>query len=256
MKYLYLTLILFAVVGCTSTPEDSTPANSTGEEPEVEMTPEQFIVRHLESKLSIPATEKYSYKIYREDLNGDDSLDYVVTVNLLERAINEAIESGRVAKRAEIGYIGNFNYIFYMDGAKQSISEAIPVPSSPQAELRVTFDHIRSEAYKDLMVDFRIRNACYRRFFTVLRELPRQTFETKIFDGLGTPEREAYTIRYEPGSYSLAKDIVVYKAELEDLEIDDPNAVYTIDPEITETDIMDRRWFFNGHELKYYTEKD
>lgn len=256
MKYAYLIPILLFAFGCTNPTEAPSLVVASGEEAVIELSAEQFIIRHIESKLSIPATEKYSYKIYREELTGDDSLDYIVTVNLLDRAINEAIESGKVAKRAEIGYIGNFNYVFFMNGNNRSISSAIPVPSSPHAELRVTFDHIRSEAYKDVMVDFRIRNACYRRFFTVLRELPRQTFETKIFDGLGTSEAEAFAIGFEPGSYSLARDIIVYKAKIEDVEIDDPNAIYSIDPEIIKTDIVDRRWFFNGHELKYFTEKD
>ena len=63
-------------------------------------TVEVLIVRQIEGNLSIPATEDYSYTIYSEELNGDDSLDYIVTVNRLDFALNKAIEKGNTAQRA------------------------------------------------------------------------------------------------------------------------------------------------------------
>src|SRR5690606_10100100 len=120
---------------------------------------DEKIIRHIEGNLSIPRTEKYSYKIYKERLNDDDSLDYIITVNRLQKALDEAIESNNIAKRAEMGYMGNFNYFFYMDGLTKEITTAVAVPSSPYAELEVTFDHIKTEAYFDFMVDLRIRNS-------------------------------------------------------------------------------------------------
>ncbi len=256
MKYAYLFIFACLIIGCTESISDTDAEVISPEEPAVEMTVEQRIVRHIESQLEIPATEEYSYKVYEAELNGDENVDRIITVNLVDRAIQEAIESGNIAKRAEVGYIGNYNYIFYMDGTKETITQGIPVPSSPQAELRVTFENICTEAYKDILVDFRIRNAGYRRFFSIMRDIPRQVFETKIFDGLGTDNTEAYSVQYEPGTYSLSKDIIVYKADLEDVVINDPNAVYEIDPEITPTDVVDRRWFYNVAQQKYYTEID
>lgn len=220
-----------------------------------ELSAEEFLRRHITSNLNIPATEKFDLKIYKEKINGDDVQDYVVTVNRLDFALNEAIESGNVAKRAEVGYMGTYNYVAFMNGATRAISSIIPVPSSPHAQLRVRFEKIRSEAYYDILVDFRIRNSGWTRFFTVIRDQPMQTFEMKNYDGLGTEKREAYIVSYEKGSYSLAKDILVYKAELEDIELSDPMEIYTIDPEITSTTILDRRWFFHDQAGKYYTEK-
>jgi len=255
MKYVSFILAALLIVSCDESPEETDPDKTNGEDSVAEMTTDELIVRQIESALSIPVTEEYTYKVYKEHLNGDDSLDYIISVNRLEKALNEAIESGQVAKRAEIGYMGNFNYIFYMDGSSKSMTTPIAVPSSPHAKLRVTFDNIVSEGYKDVMVDFRIRNSCFRRFYTIVGETPRQDFEMKIFDGLGTDDTEAYVMEYEPGTYSLAKDILIYKAELEAVEITDPMEIYSLDPEITKTDVLDRRWFFNGHELKYFTEK-
>ena len=255
MKHLYIIVIALVFVACKEATTDSDKETEKSD-PTVQMTDEERLIRHIESNLQIPATENYSYKVYKEDLNGDDSLDYIVTVNRLNKAMEEAIQSGNVAKRAELGYIGNFNIIFYMDGAKKSISPPLPIPSSPHAELQVNFENIRSEAYKDITVDFRIRNSCFRRFYTVVRDLPMEVFEAKIYDGLGTPEAEAYTVKYGPGSYSLAKDILIYKGELDNVEISDPLEVYTLVPKIKETDILVRQWFFNGNQMQYYTKKD
>ena len=77
---------------------------------------DEKITRHIEANLSIPGTEKYSFNIFKNYLNNDDSLDYIITVNRLDFALDEAIKSNNVAKRAEMGYMGNYNYYFYMDG--------------------------------------------------------------------------------------------------------------------------------------------
>lgn len=252
LRSLALLSALF-LFSCGSEPEKDEMHDS--QENEVEMSDADFIRRQIEGNLRIPATEVYDLKMYQENLNGDDVPDYIITVNRLQFALNEAIERGNVAKRAEIGYMGNYNYFFYMNGANRTMSAPIPVPSSPHAKLRVTFEKIRSEAYFDVMVDFRIRNSGWRRFFTILRDSPLQTFEMKCFDGLGTSAREAYSASFERGTYSLAKDILVYKADLEEMTFDDPMGVYTADPLITPSTVLDRKWFFNDNELKYFTEK-
>ncbi len=253
MKYMYLSFVLLLVSACAEGTENG--IDETLDQEIVEETLEQKMIRHIEGNLSILGTEKYTYQIFSEHLNGDDSIDYIITVNRLEKALEEAIESGKTAQRAEMGYMGNYNYFFYMDGATKTITTAIPVPSSPHAELSVSFANIRTEAYKDFMVDFRIRNSCFRRFFTVMNVIPAQTFETKIFDFLGEENVEAYSIEFKDGSYSLAKDIYVYKAKIENVTINSPNEVYAVEPKITPTDQLERKWFFNEQMNKYYTEK-
>ncbi len=255
MKYLYIISVLFLGVACSDGSSEKINDGTSEGNDEVQETLEHKMVRHIEGNLAILGTEKYSYEVFSEHLDGDDSIDYVITVNRLENALDNAIKSGNTAQRAEMGYIGKYNFIFYMDGATKDITPAIPVASSPHAELDVTFAHIRSEAYKDIMVDFRVRNSCFRRFFTVVNEIPLQTFEAKIFDYLGEENAEAYSIKFEPGSYSLAKDIYVYKADIENVTIKSMNDVYDIYPKITPTDQLDRKWFFNDHMQKYFTEK-
>jgi len=256
MKYNLLIGIFLFIVSCTEEPKkESDFFTEIENKKEVYQSIDEKIIRHIEGSLSISGTEKYSYKVYKQNLNDDESIDYIITVNRLQKALDEAIESNNIAKRAEMGYMGNFNYYFYMDGLTKEISAPIPVPSSPYAELEVTFEHIKTEAYYDFMVDFRIRNSKFRRFYTIIGEIPRQTFEAKIFDKMGEKDPEAYVVKFVPGSFSLAKDIWVYKAKMEPVTIQSVNDVYTIDPKITATDQIDRKWFFSDPQNKYFTEK-
>lgn len=255
MRYKLLIGLLLFAVSCTEPEKKESDFfdNIENKEPEYKSIDEK-IIRHIEGDLRIPGTEKYSYTIYKDNLNGDDSLDYIITVNRLEFALQEAIESGKVAKRAEMGYMGNYNYYFYMDGLTKEISASIAVPSSPYAELEVDFHTIKTEAYKDFTIDFRIINSKFRRFYTVINSIPRQTFEAKIFDGLGGSNPEAFVVEYAPGSFSLAKDILVYKGTLEKVTINSVNDVYSIHPKITSTGILERKWYFSDPKNKYFTE--
>lgn len=254
MKYFFLSILLAGLYACG---EDHNHDKVDQQSPTVQKSPtvEEMIVRQVEANLTIPANEKYSYKIYSEELNGDDSLDYIVTVNRLDFALNKAIQKGNIAQRAAMGYVGNYNFIFYMDGATKEITQSIPVPSSPHGKLTVSFENIKTEAYKDILVDFRIRNSKFRRYFSVVNKIPLQTFETLVFDGLGTDEKRAFHIEYGPGSFSLSKDILVYKADLEEVEVKSPNDAYDINPKITSTGELERLWFFNDYQNKYFTQK-
>jgi len=255
MQYKLLIGLFLLTISCTEPEKKESDFfdNIENKEPEYKSI-EEKITRHIEGSLRIPGTEKYSYTIFKDELNGDDSLDYIITVNRLEFALQEAIESGKVAKRAEMGYMGNYNYYFYMDGLTKEISSAIAVPSSPYAQLEVDFQNIKTEAYKDFTVDFRIRNSKFRRFYTIVNNIPHQTFEAKIFDGLGDKATEAYVVKYAPGSFNLSKDILIYKGTLENITINSVNEVYSIHPEITTSEILERKWYFSEAKNKYFTE--
>ena len=253
MKYMYFSLALLVAFSCSEEPLNG--SDETVDQEMVQETLEQKMIRHIEGNLAILGTEKYTYQIYSEYLNGDDSLDYIITVNRLEKALDEAVESGKQVQRAEIGYIGKYNFFFYMDGASKSITTAIPVPSSPHAPLTVSFENIRTEAYKDFMIDFRVRNSCFRRFFTVNKTIPQQTFEAKIYDYLGEENVEAYSVEFKKGSYSLAKDILILKGKIENVTLSSANDIYTVQPKITPSGELERKWFFNEQTNKSYTDK-
>ena len=99
--------------------------------------------------------------------------------------------------------MGNFNYLFFFDGKLDMLSPPLAIPSSPLVPLSVSFENISSPNYKDILIDFRIRNASYKDFYTVSNHTPRRIFQFKNFDGLGTKLTEAYHFEYGAGSYGI-----------------------------------------------------
>lgn len=251
MKIILSLFVFFSFLACG----DEIVENTKAEKPEVIETLDQKIAHHIEAVLRIPATEKYTVETFSAQMNTDDSLDMIITVNLLDRAMEKAVNSTNLATRVESGYMGRYNFIFFYDGASKKISREIPVPSSALANLTVKFEHIRSEAYFDVLVEYKLENASFTRFFTVINRLPKEIFEMMNYDGLGDIENKAYYVEYDDGSYSLAKDILIYKGRLEQIKFNDPKKVFNYSPKIEKTNELDRRWFFNDNDLKYYAKK-
>lgn len=257
-KYAFIILNILLLSACTEEPKDT--STKIKEDDEVskyvsdDNTPLDVRAKnHVESYLQIPTTEEYSIKIYKEHLDPDGKEDAIITVNRYKFAIDEAIKAGNVNKRAAIGYMGNYNFIFYYDGGLNKISPAIPIPSTPIKELNVTFENIYSSEYKDILVDFRIRNASYRDFFTVTNHSPRRIFQWKTFDGLGDSQSEAFFFDYKLNAPDSPKDIVILKGDMITPSGNfDPN---TFDPEIKKTNEKIHLFFYNAQMGKYVTEK-
>jgi hypothetical protein len=186
-------------------------------------------------------------------LDGDDKMDAIITVNRLQFALDEAAKSDNSAKRAEFGFMGNHNYMFYYDGGLDKISPQIAIPSTPQAELKVSFENVSSDAYKDILIDFRVRNASYKDFYTVSNHTPRRIFQWKNFDGLGSDVSEAFTFKIEEGAVGLQKDILVMKANI--VQPKKKVDLFTFEPELTETNELVHRFFYNDQMGKYVTLK-
>lgn len=250
-EIIYLSLsALFFSCSENKNPE-KTQEKSNKEEPAE--TVDNMAKRHIENKLSIPPTEKYRYHIYKEYLDGDEKIDAIITVNRLEFALEEAAKSGNTAKKAEMGYMGNYNYIFFYDGGLNQISPQMTIPSSPLAELKVSFENIQSEAYKDVIIDFRILNASYKDYYTILNHTPRHVFQWKNYDGLKSNKSEAYYFEYAEGTMGPIKDILVKKAILKQ-----PTGtvdIYSYEPELKKTEELAHRFFYHPQEGKYMTMK-
>ena len=255
MKY-YWILALLLLTSCTETEDQKGSDNS---DPELEnidpfegLSKVETIELHIRRELAISADEPIDYQIFEDNCDGDDSLDAVITVNLLDRAIKEAIQAGKTARGATVGYMGNYNYIFYRDGFTGKLSPAKVIPSSPKALLKVSFENIRTDKQKDILIDYRILNAGFRNYFTIANGRMAQMNQVKLFDAMGTPDAVAFSIIYEEGMISSAKDIVSYKSTFENPTFKTPDEVYTYEPKITKTDDIQERWFFNPQDMKYY----
>jgi len=254
MKYLFLLIVSLAFVSCETPVEPEKPAPVKEIEDAPIGTLEEVMVRHMESKLGISAIEKYDYKIYKEEITRDDSTDWIVTINLYDRAINEAIDSDQTAKMAELDYFGNYNYFFFMDGNTKKISPAIVVPSCAPGELRIGFDHITSQTTKDFVVDLKIRNSRRRRFYTIFNNTPLQIGEEVLYYNLGKQdaELETYVIEYEEVENSAAKNILVYEGQMEQVEFEKSDEIYTYEPTIKSTGKLVRKWYYNAQHKKFF----
>ncbi len=252
MKKLFLPLLILLLTGCSEKKEDPMSAMDNVEKP-THQSLEEMVNHHIEAQLSIPSTEKYSMKIYKEHLDGDDKMDAIITVNRLNFAMAEAEKSGNSAKMAEIGFTGNYNYIFYYDGMSNSITPPIVISSSPHAELKLKFENVQSDAYKDILVDYTIRNSQFRNFFTIMNHSPRLVFQWKIYDGLGTDQLEVNYLEFAPGTQSAAKDILVYNGNLENAA--SVKDIYQFEPKITKKGEVIHRFFYLDAQGKYFTQK-
>jgi len=170
--------------------------------------------RHVEAQLKIDGTEHYTMSIFRSQLDGDGKEDAIITVNRYDFALNTAKQSPNAAKLAEIGYVGNYNYIFFYDGGLDMISPAIAVPSSPYLPLTIEFEPITSTEYSDILVTYRIRNSAYKAFFTVENHTPARYFEWPLFNDLGATNQEAFAFSFISTAMNPRKNIQIFNASI------------------------------------------
>ena len=257
MNRLYKLFKVFVCVSFINSCSDS-EQNKTVLEPEVQAEKhadlETYTKEHIKLQLRIPKSEKFTFEIHKEYLDNDEKIDAIITVNRMEFALIEAKKSPNPAKKAELGFTGNYNYIFYYDGGLDLISTPIAIPSSPVAPLKVEFKNISSGDYKDVLIDFRIRNASYKDIYTVSNHTPRRIFQWKNFDGLGNKNVEAYSIQLSAiGQYSNVKDLLIYEGGIETppREAD----LNTYEPKIKSTNKLIHTFFYLEKEGKYFTKK-
>jgi len=248
-KYFFI-FILFINFSCSDQKETSDQAGKTTS---TALTLEEMVYSHVEKALSIPKSEKYSLKIYKNNLDGDDKMDAIITVNRLEYALKEAKESGIYNLREKMGFNGSFNYIFYFDGGLNLISPEIIMPSCPQSELKIEFKSILSEICKDVIVDFKIQNASFRSYISIRNHNPKSVFQWKVYDNLGEENESSIYFDYDEGTVGLAKDILIYKGKIENSK--NVKDLYSFNPEISKTDELLHRFFYFESEGKYFTKK-
>ena len=215
---------------------------------------DERVKREVEGKIGIPANEKYTLSVHKAHLNADNNEDAIVLVNRLQFAIDEAAKSENAAKMAELGYMGNYNYFIYYDGKLNKFSNPITVASSPEAKLKVVFENIQSEVFKDVSIEYRIRNSAFRNYYLIKDGILQIMFQWKLFDYIGTATPEANFISFEKGTMSSFKDIVVYEGKIKGYTPQISN-VYSYDPVIEKSTVQLHRFFFDPKTLKYYTKK-
>ncbi len=268
MKIIYCSLILWFFVAC-SNEEAIGPAQEsdifdsiTNKNTEDKIGylldssavyADSVIRKYIRETLNTVDGEKFTYTIHTEALNPDKEIDAIISVNRLAYAKQTAIESGHVAQAKKLAYMGPFNAFIFYDGRSNSFSIPVPVPSSPLLPLDISFANISSNQHKDLVVDFRIRNSSYKEVYFLFNNKPSKVFQWKNFDGLGTPNSEAYCFAFNPGNGPV-RDILVYNAKIEAPKGEiDP---FIFKPKVVNSQDLRKRFFYVPKQGKYFSTKD
>lgn len=250
--YFIAFLFLAPLSGCKSD-NGSSDENDEPEVSEKNLTFEDRLNRHVTGSLSIPAMEKFSMKQYKAHMNADNFEDVVITVNRMEFALENAKESSKPEIVEKMGYMGNYNYFVFYDGARDKFSVPIPIPSSPKRELDIKFENIMSEAYKTLTVEYRIKESAFRDYYEVANGGLAKIFQMKVFDYIGTATPEAFYTELDRGSISASKDILMYEGKIKDYDPKNIEDIYSYEPVIEKKDKLVYRWIYNPATMKYMT---
>ena len=92
-------------------------------------------------------------------------------------------------------------------------------------------------------MDFRILNASYKDFITIKNHNPKVIFEWNEYENLGKNNATAVYFDIVDRNVGLSKDIVLYKANLEN-NVVGMNDVYHFNPIIKKTNEKLYSWFY------------
>ena len=207
----------------------------------------------VETQLSIPATENYKLEIHKAHFDSDGIEDAVILVNREEFARSEAKRRGRYKEESNLSFSGNYNYLFYYNGDEHKVSRPINITSSSFSPLKISIENIHSQTYKDFSIDYRMMENCYRNFYTIFRGAPKLVFQWSVFEFEDPKKTNVSHIEFAPGTYSPAKDILIFKGKLDTPK---PENVKTdFNYSISKDGEMQHLFFFNPKEGKYFTKK-
>lgn len=248
--YLFLSLFFFS---CSEQVK-------TGDENDTEQTEtiakgsfEERAKKEIAFKLNIPPDENFSIAVYKEQLNNDGVEDAVITVNRLEFAEKESAQSPKGETKKAYGYMGSYNSFFLYDGKLDKISIPMLIASSAKAPLAVNFENVQSEEFKDVTITYRIRNSAFKNYYFFNNDQLMLVFQWKLFDQVGLDQYEANYIALDKGSYSLAKDFLIYKGKIKNYNKSIPD-IYNYSPEIEKDGELTYRFFFDPKGFKYMTQ--
>jgi hypothetical protein len=244
---------LFSLVNCESTADENGQGVFENENETIDIdqgTVEERALRYIKAQLEIDATEKVTFEIHQGNIDGDSLPDFVFTLNRLEFAMHEAETKGNTAKKASLGFVGKYNYYFAYNSRLNEFSEIMVISSSASKSLEVSFENLTSDKYQNILIDYRIQDACFRDFLVLSERKMRRVFQWKVFDYLERAQKEFVYFDYQenPSGY---KDIVLYEGKIENWE-EWTNNPYSFTPKISKGNKELFRWFYLPVEGKYF----
>lgn len=251
--YLSIAFLLFAFIlsNCKNGSEESN--NKENKEKSL-LTFEERAKRAVEADLKINASEKYDIQIHKAYIDRDTLEDAVVLVNRKQWAMDREEKKGNLNFAEKVGFTGPYNNVFVYIAKYDEFISTPNVGSSAEYPLDINFEVITTPSQKDFYVDYRIRNSMHRNYYTVRNDRVFLTLNCPVFDNIGEPKPEVYSIQHRESSVRLSKDIALYHGEISNYnptQIENVNN-YSTD-EIKSTDELFVFFIFDEQTLSYVT---
>ena len=270
MKTFFFTVLLFLVFACESSSNKNTNQSdpnkdifgntiSSNRSSRIHLLDsskifiEQELHEHFQKTLFLSKEEKYTYGIHEAHLNNDTLKDAIITINRLNMAKSKAEQSGKPHKAEALGYMGPFNAFFFYNGLTGQISAPTVIPSSPLLALKVSFENITSIDFKNILIDYRIRNSSHKRIYFLMNERPELVFDWINFDGLGTTQQEAYDFTFYDSKNSF-KNIRITESKISTIPAN--SDLFTYEPQLIPTKKIVKEFFYINTKGKYFTLKE
>ncbi len=209
---------------------------------------------YFKNAIGIEEGEDYSTRIFEEHLNDDNVKEVIITVNRKDFAFKQAIKNNFVDKASSIDYFGNYNYLVIYNSKKKQFYAPIIIASSAYKPVDLTFENMGPYSHKDIILDYTIGDARFRKYF--LFDNPNgkinYAFKWIVFEDWNKGATQASCFEHTTGSRSTFKDIIVKNAKL--LPLADGEDYNLVDAKIECQDVIQKRFFFNLKDGKYYTE--
>ncbi|MCB0477309.1 MAG: hypothetical protein KDC84_04055 [Crocinitomicaceae bacterium] len=173
------------------------------------------------------------FRIYRGQMNHDKIEDWVVAVNEREYAKKILTEKGNLGA-IDMGYLGNFNHIFVIDGATGKWSGR-PIGSSSEAPLEIELDYVNSEQYQVVKIFYRVNTSKFVGIYNSSIPSFQEIFKWELYNlsdnqAGGKPTGRIVEFVGEPTS---KKSILIYEADV--VGFDDQafvNQMFTYEPKL------------------------
>jgi hypothetical protein len=170
--------------------------------------------RSVEADLKINASEKYDIQIHKAHIDRDTLEDAVILVNRKQWALEKVEKDGNSNFAKKIGFTGPYNNVFVYLAKYDKFIPTPNIGSNAEQGLDVDFEVLTTPSQKDFFVDYRIRNSMHRNYYTIRNDRVFLTFNCPVFDNIGSPNPEAYSIQHRESPIRLAKDIALYHGEI------------------------------------------
>ncbi len=237
-------VILFLGIGCNQTEQ----TNNGGKKlPTTQKSVKERGIAYIENYLKINAAEDYGLEYFEEFITDDTIKDALFLVRRVGYAELKARKANVYNNYLKFGLTANENYIFIYNGKTKKFSTTAPIGASMDQPIEIDFQSITSLVKKDILVKYYILNSKFASYYTAGKESFYPVLNHPIYSYSNQDSLEAYAVKYEEGTFSLAKDIDLYKAVLanDQKEVTEENLVATEQRHL--------RFMFDPRKQKYVT---